>query len=217
MRGPFYPVNMKLAGRRCAVVGGGHIALRRAEGLVAAEAKVTVIAPRVVPEISDLARQGNVRWIPEAFTASHIVGMFLVVCATDNETVNRSVAWASKAAGALVNMAAPPMELGDFTVPSKVESRQLLLTASTSGASPGMARILRQEMEEKILSVYDPWLERLAPLREKVRQVMADSRAREDFWHTVLNDDLMALVREGKYDEAEAQVKDAISRFGAQS
>ena len=217
MKEQFYPVNMKLGGRRCAIVGGGHIALRRAKALVAAGAIVTVIAPQALPEIVDLSREGVIRWIVEPFTASHIVGMFLVVCATDDEAVNRAAAWSSKATGALVNMAAPPTELSDFTVPAQAGHGQLLLTVSTAGASPELSRVLCRELADNFAEVYGTWLDRLAPLRQEAQKKFSGSEVREIFWRSALDDEVMALVRQRKYDEAEARVKDAIARFRPQS
>lgn len=213
----FYPVNMKLSGRRCAVVGGGHIALRRAKALRAAGAAVTVIAPKAVPEIVDLSREGEIKWIAEPFTASQIVGMFLVVCATDDEAVNRAAAWAAKAAGALVNMAAPPTTLSDFTVPAQAGHGQLLLTVSTGGSVPELSRVLCRELADNFVAVYGTWLDRLAPLRQEAQKKFSHSEVREIFWRSALDDEVMALVREQKYDEAEARVRDAISRFRPES
>lgn len=212
-----YPVNLRLSGRRCAIVGGGHIALRRAKALLAAGAVVTVVAPKALPEIVDLSREGKLHWIPEAFTASHIVGMFLVVCATDDEAVNRAAAWSAKATGALVNMAASPTELSDFTVPAQAGHGQLLLTVSTAGASPELSRVLCRELADNFAEVYGTWLDRLAPLREEAKKKFSGSEVREIFWRSALDDEVMALVRARKYDEAEARVKDAITRFRPQS
>ena len=211
------PVNLKLAGRKCAVIGGGSVALRRVKTLLEAGAQVRVIAPEIDSELLKLTREENVEWIAEPFTASLVLGMFLVVCATNDEAANRSAAWASKATGALVNMAAPPMELSDLTLPAKTERDGLLLTVSTNGASPELSRRIRQSMEADILEVYGPWLERLAPIRKEMRKKLEEHAQRQAFWREALHSEVMALVKEKKYDEAEALVRNAISRFGTES
>lgn len=211
------PVNLKLAGRKCAVIGGGSVALRRVKTLLEAGAQVRVIAPEIDSELLKLTREENVEWIAEPFTASLVLGMFLVVCATNDEAANRSAAWASKATGALVNMAAPPMELSDLTLPAKTERDGLLLTVSTNGASPELSRRIRQSMEADILEVYGPWLERLTPIRKEMRKKLEGYAQRQAFWREALNSEVMALVKEKKYDEAEALVRNAISRFGTES
>ena len=210
------PVSLKLVGKKCAVIGGGAVALRRVKALHEAGAQIRVIAPEIDSELLKFTREENIEWIAEPFTASLVLGMFLVVCATNDESVNRSAAWAAKATGALVNMAAPPMDLSDLMFPACAEKDGLLLTASTNGASPELSRKLRQELEG-IIDVYGPWLEILAPIREEMKEKLAGSTARQAFWREALDDAVMALVKEKKYDEAEAQVRNAIGRFGTQS
>ncbi len=212
-----YPVNLKLSGRKCAVIGGGPVALRRTRSLAAAGAQVLVIAPKVVDEIRKMADQGQITWLAETFSAPKIVGMFLVVCATDYENVNRSAAWAAKATGALVNMAAPPTELSDFTVPARVEHGDLRLTVSTNGSCPELSRVLGRELADEVAAVYGPWLDRLQPLRQEAKRSLSDSDVRLVFWRSVLDEKVMGLVRAGKYDEAEAIVRDAIGRFRSES
>ncbi len=212
-----YPVNLRLEGHKCAVVGGGPVALRRIRSLLSSGAKVTVIAPEVADEIRTMADQRRITWIAEPFSATKIVGMFLVICATDDESANRAAAWASKATGALVNMAAPPTELSDFTVPARVEHGDLRITVSTNGGSPELSRVLGRELADQVVGVFGPWLDRLKPLREEAKKRLSDGEVRELFWRSALDETVMNLVRQGKYDEAEAMVRDAIGRFGTQS
>lgn len=209
-------MNLRLAGRRCAVVGGGHVALRRARSLAAAGAEVTVIAPTALPEMENMAAAQEISWVARPLAADMLAGFFVVVCATDSPAVNREAALAAKAAGALVNMAAPPMELSDFSVPAKVVRGDLLLTVSTGGGCPELSRLLRRELERGIADTYGAWLERLAPLRQALAK-QADSAARERFWRSVLDEKLLTLVKQGRIDEAEAEVKNAIDRFRLES
>ena len=212
-----YPVNLILKDRRCAVVGGGHIALRRARSLVEAGADVKVIAPEAVDMIKELDRAGVLKWVPKKFSATEIVGEFLVIAATDSEEVNHSVAWAAKATGALVNMAAPPTELSDFSVPARIEHGALMLTVSTSGKCPELSRVLSRELADTFADVYGSWLDRLIPIRDEALKTLSTSAVREIFWRTALDENVMQLVKENKLDEAEAKVKDAINRFRAES
>jgi len=211
-----YPVNLRLEGRRCAVVGGGHVALRRVRSLARAGAAVTVMAPDVLPELEVMASAGKIAWVVGPLAADMLAGFFVVVCATDSPAVNREAAQAAKQSGALVNMAAPPMELSDFSVPASVARGDLLLTVSTGGGSPELARLLRRELEHGFAATYGAWLERLAPLRRDLAQ-QADSAAREKFWRSALDERLLTLVKQGRIDEAEAEVKNAIDRFRVKS
>lgn len=211
-----YPALLWLTGREAVVVGGGPVALHRIEGLLDAGVKVRVIAPEAIDEIVNLVVAGQIKWHKEPFVTSMIRGASIVVCATDDIDVNRRAAWAAKSMGAMVNMAAPPMELSDFTVPASVRRGDLLLTVSTGGACPELSRRIRDDLES-LADIYAPWLEKLVPIREEIKDRLASSEKRRDFWRKALSVDVMALVREGKLEKAEELVKNAVDRSRPES
>lgn len=206
-----YPLNFELEGRKIVIVGGGPVAVRRAKGFLAAGAKVEFITPFLSPEATAMVEAGEVTHPAEHFAAEHLKGCFCVVAATNKPEVNRAVAETAKENGVLVNMAAPPMELSDFSVPARVENGGLLLSIATGGASPELSRLLRRELEAGFASLYGPLTERLQGLRSEVQELLPDSAARESFWREVLTEKVLAMAREGRYDEAEEVIRDAIS------
>ena len=172
-------------------------------------ALIRVVAPEAIDGIVDLVAAGRIKWYKEPFTASMIQGASFVVCATDDPDVNRRAAWAAKSMGAMVNMAAPPLELSDFTVPASVRRGDLLFTVSTGGACPELSRQLRNDLES-LGDIYAPWLEKLVPIREEIKELLSSSEERRAFWREALSADVMALVREGKIDQAEELVRNAV-------
>jgi len=211
-----YPALLWLTGREAAIIGGGPVALHRIEGLLDAGVKVRIIAPDAIEEIVNLVVEGRVKWHKEPFASSMLRGASIVICATDDPDVNRRAAWAAKSMGALVNMAAPPLELSDFTVPASVRRGDLLFAASTGGACPELSRRLRGELE-RLADVYEPWLERLVPIRAKMKEKLSSSEERKVFWREALSEETMALVRSGEIEKAEELVKNAVDRSGAES
>lgn len=211
-----YPALLWLTGKCACVIGGGRVALHRVEALLEAGAQVRMIAPDADDELVELVTAGRIKWYKEAFAARMLQGASFVVCATNDEAVNRRAAWAAKSMGALVNMAAPPLELSDFTVPAAVRRDQLLFSVSTGGACPELSRRLRGELET-LADVYAPWLERLTPIRAEAREALASSDARRAFWREALSEEVMALVREGNLDKAEELVRHAVDRSRTES
>ena len=211
-----YPALLWMTGKRACIVGGGQVALQRAEAMLEAGALIRVVAPEAIDGIVDLVAAGRIKWYKEPFTASMIQGASFVVCATDDPDVNRRAAWAAKSMGAMVNMAAPPLELSDFTVPASVRRGDLLFTVSTGGACPELSRQLRNDLES-LGDIYAPWLERLVPIREEIKDCFASAEERRDFWRKALSTDVMALVREGKLDQAEELVRNAVDCSRAES
>ena len=204
-----YPALLWMTGKRVCIVGGGQVALHRAEAMLEAGALIRVVAPEAIDGIVELVAAGRIKWYKEPFATSMIQGASFVVCATDDPDVNRRAAWAAKSMGAMVNMAAPPLELSDFTVPASVRRGDLLFTVSTGGACPELSRRLRNDLES-LGDIYAPWLERLVPIREKIKDCFASSEERRDFWRKALSADVMALVREGNLDQAEELVRNAV-------
>ncbi|MGF1473860.1 MAG: bifunctional precorrin-2 dehydrogenase/sirohydrochlorin ferrochelatase [Rubrobacteraceae bacterium] len=139
-----YPAFLDLSGRRCVVVGGGVVANRKARKLLQARAEVVVISPETKPEIESMALEVHHR----PYEPGDLEGAHLAFAATDSREVNSAVAREAKERGILVNVADEPPE-GNFTLPSTLRRGGLQVAVSTGGASPSLARAIREELENK--------------------------------------------------------------------
>lgn len=211
-----YPINLNLQGRPCLVIGGGRVALRKVRSLLKADAKVIVVAPAVAEEIKDLAAEGQIVWLPKSAESSDVKDSFLVICATVDTTTNRDIAVAAKKTGALVNMAAPPLELSDFTIPASESCGDLLVTFATGGKSPELARKLKIRYGSEY-AAFGEFLSIIEPYRRGLIQRLADSEACAAFWRETLDDEVMELVSQGRFDEAEERIADAFISIGVKS
>jgi len=209
-----YPVNLRLAGRRCLVMGGGAVAERKAKSLLAAGAAVTVLSPGVTPSLAAMAADGRISHIPAVYTEGVIEDFFIVICATDDVGVNRRAAKEARARGALVNVVDAP-DLGDFTVPACISRGDLLVAVSTGGKSPALARRLREELEARYGPEYGMFLAVLSRLRAEMKERLATAEERGDFWREALGEDVLALLKAGDVGAAEEKIKYAATRFGA--
>lgn len=210
-----YPMNVELEGRRCVVLGGGPVALRKVRSLLTAEAEVLVVSPVVVPELEQLSRQRDIVWQRQRYLPECLADAFLVICATDDAAVNAQVAGDAKAQGIWVNAPAQP-ELSDFTVPAMLRRGKLLVTVSTGNLSPAYARALRRKLEQQFPDSFGLWLERLHSLRDEMKEKLPSSRERENFWRYALDEDILEWVRTGELDRAEVEIRNAIDRYRAE-
>ena len=137
-----YPVFMDLEGRRCVVVGGGEVANRKARKLLQARADVVVISPEVKPELESVAVEVHRR----LFEAGDLQGAFLAFAATNSREVNAEVAREANERGIPVNVVDRPSE-GSFAVPSVLRRGRMQVAVSTGGASPLLARSIKDELE----------------------------------------------------------------------
>lgn len=213
-----YPLNMELEGRPCVVVGGGRVAQRKTAALLLAGAQVTVLSPCLTPELEAMADRGAIHWQKAVYQKGMLEALHpcLVFCTADDVAANSSAAGEAKELGALVNAAAEP-ELSDFTVPASVRRGDVLFTVSTNGRSPALARLLREQLEEEFPPALGPWLDHISDLRQKMKEKLQTSDARQAFWRRALDKRVLSLVEAGHTDQAEVEIQNAITDFGPES
>lgn len=162
------PIFVKLQDRLVVVVGGGGIAAGKIEGLLAAGARVRVVAPEVTPRIREWIEQKQVEWQTAAFEPRHLDGAFLVIAATSAPGVNEAAFSEAEARGILCN-AVDDIGHCHFYYGSVVQRGDLQIAISTNGKSPALAQRLRIQLEKQFGSEYEVWLEWLGAARELLR------------------------------------------------
>ncbi len=177
MSAPLYPVLLKLDGRTVAVIGGGQVAARKVSGLLACGARVAVIAPRAVPEIAERAEQGEIDWIVRPVEPGDLDRVDLVVAATGDVDVNRRVVEAAHDRKLLVNAVDDP-DRCDFYLPAVIRRGDLVVSVSTSGASPALAREMARELGDGLHPSLGELTQLLAEARADVQRRFPDDPAR---------------------------------------
>ena len=211
-----YPINLKLTGRKCAVIGGGAVAERKVRALLAAGAEVSVFSPMLTAGLDELKQAGCLVWVPRTYKSGDLDHFFLVFCATNDSQINRQAAAEANAAGALVNIADAP-DLSDFYVPAHVNHGELLLTVSTGGGSPALARKLKDELAAKYGPEYGRYLALVTKLRTEMKERLATSKERETFWREAIDQETLNLLKQGKFGEAEERMRNAACSTGSES
>jgi precorrin-2 dehydrogenase/sirohydrochlorin ferrochelatase len=200
----YYPVGLDLRGRACLVVGGGEVARRKVDGLCAAGALVTVVAPEARPMPEGVA----VRLRP--FADADLDGMALAVAASDDRELNARVARLARERDVWVNVADDP-QAGNVVLPAVARRGDLQIAVSTGGASPALARRLRERLEREYGPEYGDLLALLGELRAawEPRAIAAGvpPAARRAAWHAVLDLPLVELLASGRGAEADEQAR----------
>ncbi len=169
-----FPIFLKLRGLAALVVGGGSMAAVRVKQLLKAGARVTVIAPEICPEIENAAADGSVSLVRRQFESGDLSkGYFLVVGATDNREVQKTVAAEAASLGVLYNIVDNPQYCNYFT-PATVERGGLCIAIGSEGQSPVLAGRLRKILEETLPPDAGEWTALLGELREKLKAVFPD-------------------------------------------
>jgi len=163
-----YPVMLEVRDRRCLVVGGGGIALRKVQGLVEEGARVTVVAPEVVEPLSEMARRREIVLERRPYDDDATVGYQLVFAATDDRETNAWVFSDAEEAGVWANVADDP-ELCSFHLPARVRRGPLQLAIGSAGEAPFVVRRLRQLLERRFGPEWGEWLSAAGRYRREVR------------------------------------------------
>ncbi|HEY7874351.1 MAG TPA: bifunctional precorrin-2 dehydrogenase/sirohydrochlorin ferrochelatase [Actinomycetota bacterium] len=202
-----------LEGRRVVVVGAGAVAHEKIEGLLACGALVRVVAPDADEAVARLAREGLVEWRARPYATHDLDGCFLALAATPHSEVNTRVHDDAEARAMLVNVADVPA-LCSFILPAVLRRPPLGVAITTGGASPALAKRMRDEAG----AAFDVHYARLAALLEELRPwaraTLATYDARKDFFDRIVNGspDPIELLRAGREGEVHALIGDAQAR-----
>ena len=174
-----FPINLNLEGRSCLVVGAGRIGLRKTEQLLAAGARVTVVAPEVVGDFAGLPVTVHQR----AFELTDLDGQRLVITATGNRELDQLIYDTCEERGIWINSADDP-ERCAFTLPAVVRRGDLMVTVSTGGNSPALSSWMRQKLEALVGPEFEEVVTELAQERVLIH---ADGRSTEDIdWKPII-------------------------------
>ena len=202
-----YPVMLEVRGRRCVVIGGGSVGEGKARGLLSAGAKVTVVDPDPTPALEDLEELGAVTLVRRPYRPGDLKGAFVAVAATEDPSINARVFEEAEAERVLLN-AVDDSQHCHFAVPSVIRRGDFLLSVSTGGKAPALAKNLRRKLSAEFGEEYATLVDLLADAREAalaVRDVDFDEWARR--WAAALDNDLLSMIRNGRHQE----VKDLVS------
>lgn len=207
----YYPVFLDVRGKKCLVVGGGPTAERKVGTLLECGARVVVVSPEATPSLERLAASAQIQFVPRSYRSEDLDGVFLVIAATDAPQVNTQVYREALERRLLVNVADDPQHC-NFILPSLVRRGDLTIAISTGGRSPALARHLRQELEAIIPEDYAHHLEKLASLRQRLRQRLKRPRERGVAWRWLMDQGLLGLLQEGRQEAVEELLRQAIER-----
>jgi len=169
----WYPVMLRLTGKRVLVVGGGKVATRKVDGLTAAGALVTVVAPVITDE---LRTRADITIEQRPYASGDVAGYWLAVVSTDDAGTQQQVFDDGERLGVWVNAADDP-DRCSFILPAVVRRGPVVVSVSTAGASPALA----QELRDRIADGLPPELEAVAAdLAARRRDIQAGGGSTEE-------------------------------------
>ena len=195
---PFYIACLRLSGRRCVVVGGGDVGLEKVEGLLACEGDVTLVAPDAIEPLQELASEGSIRWERREYRTEDLERTFIVIAATNDTGVNIRVFEDAERRAMLVNVVDVP-PLCNFILPAIIRTGPLAIAISTAGASPALAKRIRDEIAEEYGEPYADLAVLLNDVRGWAKATLPTYQERKVFFESIVNGepDPVELLRRG--------------------
>lgn len=198
----YYPVFLNISGKKCVVVGGGQVALRKVRTLLEHKAKVEIISPDPCSELGQLAESKEIYILPRKYRAGDLKGAFVAIAAANDRETNLRVAEEARRNAVLVNVA-DDAKNSDFILPSYLRQGYITIAISTGGRSPALARKIRTRLEKDFGDEYAS----LALLIDEVRAELKrqEIKVNGDAWQEALDLDLLTdLVKRGDNEKAKA-------------
>lgn len=212
----YFPLFIELRGRKCLIVGGGRVALRKAQVLSEFGADVEVAAQRVCREIKILAQKtsegesGGISYREKTFDEADLKGKFLVVAATDDARLNHMVSCCCRERGIFVN-AVDQMEDCDFIFPSYIKEGEVIGAFVSGGKSPVISQYLKSCTGKYLTPFLGEMADFLGGIRPWIKTQVQGQKNRKEVYRGLLSSGL-GSGRVPERSEIEKQI-DSINKM----
>ncbi|ALH94194.1 siroheme synthase CysG [Acinetobacter equi] len=205
-----FPISLKLQKQRCLIVGGGHIAYRKAVLLSKAGAIIDIVAPEIDAQLLQLVEESQGKYIQAKFDQSIPLNMYrLVIAATDDAQTNKNVFEVCEAQNILVNSVDDPPHCR-FMVPAIVDRSPLVISIASNGTSPVLSRQIRTQLETTIPHGMGKLAEFSGKWRSQVKAKIINPDERRIFWENLYASSLKEKVFNDCLDEANQIIEQAL-------
>ncbi|MGH0429944.1 NAD(P)-binding protein [Bacillus hominis] len=169
-----YPLTVRVDKKRVVVIGGGKVAGFKIIPLLKQGADIVVISTELDANLVKLVEEKQIRWYQREYEKSDIKDAFLVVAATSDSVLNEQIA-EDASVNQLVNVITNP-ESGNVHFPAAIHRGLLNVAVSTGGASPKLAKKIRDDIANKYDETYESYLDFLYEVRMKVKELQLEKR-----------------------------------------
>lgn len=199
----YLPLCFDVKKKPCLLVGGGKIAYRKAVLLNKAGALINVVAPQIDANLASLAEQSGGVLTQREYRPEDLDGHIFIIGATDIDTVNQQVAADANQRGLLLNIVDSP-DLCNVIFPALIDRTPLLISVSSSGSAPVLARSIRSQIESSVPANIGELGDFIADRRTDVRAALDNNESKvRAFWEQLLDSEISERVLAGRISEAE--------------
>lgn len=208
----YYPVMLDIRGRKAVVIGGDRVAAQKAAALTASGAEVSVIGQQFCDELLQQAAHHRVKLVHKSYEPGDLAGAFVVIAATGDHQMIEAIWEETQERGQLVNIVDVP-ERCTFIMPSVLRRDQLTIAVSTEGASPSLAKRIRQRLEDYFPPAYGSYMRLAALARTHLRQQGVSYEKRDDFFEDYFTSPILSLLGENDVKQATTLTSALLQRY----
>lgn len=191
-----YPVFLDLRERPCVVLGGCGMAEEKVKGLLAAGARVMVIAPTLTPALQELAAEGRILHRAREYQPGDLEGAALAI-STDRTPEVAAAVWQEARDHNILLNTVDDVPHCNFIAPAIVRRGDLSIAISTGGKAPVLAVRLRQRLEQEVGEEHARFLALAGAAREPLAHRQPDFATRRELWYRLVDSDVLDLLRQG--------------------
>jgi precorrin-2 dehydrogenase/sirohydrochlorin ferrochelatase len=206
----YYPIMLDVRGRKAIVIGGDRIAAEKAAALHASGAQVTVISPKFGKRLQ--AQSQNYTLLQKDYQPGDLEGAFVVVAAITEPELIEAVWQETQERSQLVNIVDVPARC-NFILPSILRRDQLTIAVSTEGASPSLAKRIRQQLEKLFPPTYGLYLRLAAVARGHLRKQGVSYEERDEFFGNYYESDILKHLEAGDQTLAAYEISRLLQEY----
>ncbi|MBF0582641.1 MAG: bifunctional precorrin-2 dehydrogenase/sirohydrochlorin ferrochelatase [Magnetococcales bacterium] len=210
---PFFPLFLQLTDRPCLLIGGGATAVEKGNRLLAAGARLTVVAPRLVAELQLQVEAGRISWLSERFRETHLEGIWFAVSTLTDAVQNSRIYAEANRRRLFLNVVDQP-DYCSCHWPATLERPPVTVAFSTRGESPALASYLRRTMAKVLPETLGELAHWLSAWRQRVQPVLPDLATRGQFWRALFDQGVAEQFLSGDVAGADALIQQALAKEG---
>lgn len=195
----YFPIMMNLKGKKIVIVGGGPVAFQKLKAFQHTNANIHMVSPEITEEVKKWLKEHYVTWHCKNYESSDLEDANLIIAATNQRHVNDQIRKDKKPHQLFLQVDDP--EASDFIMPAVIRRGKLSVAISTDGASPGLTRKLKKELEQQFDERYGEYVEFLERARKSILKEITDSEMKRTCLHRILDSVFYDLTIDGKYEE----------------
>ncbi len=208
----YLPIQLNIKNKKCLIVGSGPVAIRKIKSLLACGAKVKLVSPSASIPIKRLVKNNKIVFKRRVFNKSDLEGIFLVIAASNNKSLNSHISNLSRRKNILVNVVDSKDE-SDVIFPSFFRKGDLTISVSTQGSSPTLAKRIKGEIELGYGKEFIKFLTLLSDYRKKIIRNIQSIKLRKELFNKITSTSMIKLARDRKTSQLKKRLASLYNKY----